>query len=617
MRQNRSTANVRMPILQNIAIAATLLGVLIGVGAARAEVTVVTHHYDTMRTGWNHFEVRLTGANVAGGRFGLQREVSLDQEVQAQPLVFDGIVYVATEHDTVYAINGNTGRIVAHRNLGTPVPGRAVPIGITSTPVIDPVTRTMYVMAYVEDNGAHVYRLHALDLTTLNDVIPPVAVSGQHRLQDGTTYKFDPVIERQRSALLLANGNIYAAFGSFDDQQADITRGWVMAWKAATLATVNTSYLTNALITAPDDMFLGSIWMSGAGPATGGTPGDVFVVTANSDKSGATWNKRFNLSESVVKADGTLTSVVDYFTPENFKSLEEHDGDFGAGGIMLLPKLDASPAHVAVAAGKDGRMYLLDQDNLGGYHPQRNRVLGTYPIGLCWCTEAYFVGSDDVPRVVASGGTHVTTWKVRASPRVSLVPENESAQLSTGDDPGFFTSVSSNEKKAGTAIVWAVSRPVSASDLTMRLYAFDAMTLATLYSAPAGGWMRVGGSPDTIPVVANGKVYVATDRRLAIFGLSTSAGKSPASFVAATPESAPESLSAGHDIFGTVTAVEATKFRLQTRFGSILVEPQISTPIAVVGHAVEVFGDYNAAGVFEAESIVHAPTAPQSWAADR
>ena len=112
-----------------------------------------------------------------------------------------------------------------------------------------------------------------------------------------------------------------------------------------------------------------------------------------------------NIQESVVKLSSTLTSVVDLFTPKNQAALDEGDTDFGSGGVLVLPDQPGSTPHLAVAAGKDGNMYLMNEDHLGGYSPTTNDVLGTYEIGACWCGPSYFVDpSDGAGRVVSSGG---------------------------------------------------------------------------------------------------------------------------------------------------------------------------------------------------------------------
>jgi hypothetical protein len=216
---------------------------------------VVTHHYDVQRTGRNSHEKVLTASNVKSATFGLLHSVAVDDEVDAQPLVLTNqsisgapgnrtVVYVATEGNTVYAIDASSGTVLLKRNFGTPVPKSAfgycsfntIHIGINSTPVIDRAAGKLFVITYTSDGGVPTYRLHALSLTTFADAIPPVVVTASHRLTNGTTYTFQASKDRQRAALLEANGNVYVAFASFCDLFANVSRGWLsrpMHWSAA------------------------------------------------------------------------------------------------------------------------------------------------------------------------------------------------------------------------------------------------------------------------------------------------------------------------------------------------------------------------------------------------
>ncbi len=210
------------------------------------EIAITTHHYDNLRTGWNNHETTLTPANVASSSFGLLQSIALDAQVDAQPLVvpneqitagnYQGqhdAVYVATEGNTIYAIDTNTGTVLLNPNFGAAVPtplGCATNsvVGIDGTPVIDVASNTMYVIIYTSGSDGPVYTLHALDLGSLTDVLTPVVVTASHTLTDGTTYQFNATYQRQRPALLLANGNVYAAFGSFCDLAPNLSRGWLL-----------------------------------------------------------------------------------------------------------------------------------------------------------------------------------------------------------------------------------------------------------------------------------------------------------------------------------------------------------------------------------------------------
>ena len=255
-------------------------------------IDVTTFHYDLMRTGWNPKETKLSADTVKNGSFGLLRTVALDEQVDGQPLVVSGleiggqtheVAYVVTENNTVYAIDALSGSILNQpRHLGQPVSaGRggiiscnnnSSVIGINSTPVIDRGANAIYLVAFMLDNNQPVYRLYALDLVTLADKVAPLVISASVPLANGANYAFDAKVSRQRAALALSNDNkvIYAAFASFCDHGADKSRGWIMGWDAQTLQPIGsaiTDHRPPGGATPLDTWRLGSIWMSGDGPA--------------------------------------------------------------------------------------------------------------------------------------------------------------------------------------------------------------------------------------------------------------------------------------------------------------------------------------------------------------
>ena len=510
------------------------------VSSAAAQTAVTTYHNDNYRTGWNSAETILTPANVASSSFGLLATVPLDDQVDAQPLVVPGVtitagnnqgthdvVYIVTGNNTVYAIDANSGTILLSQHLGTPVRwplgcnNNGPNVGITSTPVIDVNRNTLYLMAYGQESAGPAYRLHALDLGSLADKLTPQPVSGSHTLSDGTTFTFNATYQRQRPGLLLANGNLYAGFGSFCDSAANLSRGWLLGWNAATLTPLSANQIFDTQANSPDSFFLSSIWMSGYGLAADDS-GNILFVTGNSDYSGTTYDGVTNIQESVVKVSPNLTNIVDLFTPSNQSLLDRGDIDFGSGGVLVLPDQPGSIPHLAVAAGKYSSMYLMNEDNLGGYSTTKNNVLGSYSIGSCWCGQSYFVDPrDGAARVVSSGNKSVGVWKLQTSPSPALNLVARSAQLSGGQDPGFFTSVSSNGK--ASPIVWALSRPFSQQSNNVFLYALDpesGSAMTQLFRGSAGAWPNVGGNSNLVPVAANGKVYVGSYKQLRIFGLT-------------------------------------------------------------------------------------------------
>src|SRR5208337_3683805 len=285
-----------MPSIITLGLFVTVLVVdsttQIVMGATPSPVAVTTYHYDNLRTGWNQHETTLTASSFPGN-FGILQTVTLDDQVDAQPLIIPGlaiaggthdVVYVATESNTIYAIDASSGAILLSRNLGDPVPtplgcnNNGPNVGINGTPVINLATQTLYVIAYVnsENGGPPTYQLHALNLSSLADQpYSPVTVTASHTLTNGSIYTFNATYQRQRPALLLNNGinsnnTIYAAFGSFCDYSGNNSRGWLLGWNANTLAPLPTNHLDDSQATSPNNFFLSSIWMSGWGIASTG-----------------------------------------------------------------------------------------------------------------------------------------------------------------------------------------------------------------------------------------------------------------------------------------------------------------------------------------------------------
>ncbi len=535
-----------VPCLSALLIAVSALTPVFAAG----QTAVSTYHYDNNRTGWNQAETVLTPANVGGGGFGFLHHVALDDQVDGQPLVIPAVnitagthkgkhdvVYVATEGNTIYAIDTHTGTVLLSPNFGKPVPmplgcnNNGPNVGINSTPVIDLATNTMYVVVYTNDTSGPPYRIHALDLGSLTDKVPAQVVVAAHGLLNGTTFNFNATYQRQRPALLLANGNVYAGFGSFCDYGANLSRGWLLGWTTGSLNPLPANQVFDVQPTSPDNFFLSSIWMSGYGPTVDDS-GNIMFVTGNSDFSGTTYDGVSNIQESVVKVSADLTTVIDLFTPSNQANLDQWDADFGSGGLMVLPDQPGTKPHLAVAAGKVGTMFLLNVDHLGGYSTVKNNVLGAYPIGGCWCGQSYFVDADGAPRVVSSGGREVRVWKLTTSPKPALTRVAISPFMVGGQFPGFFTSISSNG--TSNAIIWALAHPPNSSVLSpVYLYAFNpdattGSTMTQLFKGVGGVWPNLGGNSNLVPVVANGEVFVASNKELQIFGLKTVAKKSAA-----------------------------------------------------------------------------------------
>lgn len=355
---------------------------------------VLTYHNDPQRTGWNKTEYALTTSNLNANSFGLVAHVGpdvLDEQIDAQPLVVTNqnmqgfgvrnVVYVVTAANTIYALDAWSGQKLLSTKLGNPVPrplachNNSPFVGITGTPTIDRQTQTLYVISYTLEAGQPAYKLHALDLSDLSERPgSPQVVAATEKLSDQSDFQFNATVQRHRAALLQANGNIYAGFASFCDFKASSSRGWVLGWNAATLTRLASSGLTNRRTdsTTADcwpfhnqPCYLSSVWMAGYG-LSADKDGNIFFATGNT--GAGTADHTLNIAESVVKMSGDL-SVLDIFTPDNAKLLDTKDLEIGSGGVMLVPDTSSgSLPHMAVAAGKDGRLFILNRDNLGGFH---------------------------------------------------------------------------------------------------------------------------------------------------------------------------------------------------------------------------------------------------------
>ena len=517
----------------------------LGIGpAAHAAEAVLTYHYDNGRTGWNSSETTLTPSNVASSRFQTRTVVQLDDQVDAQPLVVPGlatvggkatqghdVVYVATENNTVYAIDSVTGAILAQRNLGAPVPlpsncnQNGPNVGIMGTPVIvQGQPSTMYLVTYTVENGADVYRIHALDITTLSDRVPSVVVTASHNLTNGSVFTFNAATQRQRPGLLAANGNVYVGFGSHCDFNGATSRGWILGWRQNTLTPLAANVLPDALSKSPETYFLSSIWMSGYGLAADSN-GDVYAATGNSDPSGTSYNTTSNLANSVIKLSPDLSTILDFFTPYWEAALDQNDADLGSGGVMVIPPQPTPIPNLLAAGGKDGHMFLLNAQALGRFTAGGpNADVTEALIGQCWCGPSYFAQAGGGV-IVASGSAYITLWNIESMGQTkSLVQAGVSAPLEPSPvDPGHLTTVSSSGPGPGV-IIWTVTKPLSATDNSVYLVALSQTInpsgqLTQLTKKVAGDWPFVTGIANIVPVVANGRVYVASYKFLAIFGL--------------------------------------------------------------------------------------------------
>jgi hypothetical protein len=496
-------------------------------------VSVLTYHNDLARTGQNLSETQLTPASVSSSQFGLLFRYPVDGQIYAQPLYLPGVVvpgkgihnlvFVATEHDSVYAFD-------ADNHLGAPLwqasfinPAQGVTtaqsaalscgsiapeIGITATPVIDPATGTLYVEAMTEEGESYVHRLHALDVATgLEKSGSPVeiqaAVAGAG---DGTTVvQFEPWLYKERAGLLLLNGVVYTAWSSHCD--SGNYHGWVISYDAKTLHQV-------AAFTDTPDWDAGAFWQGGAAPAADAS-GNIYLASANGTFDGNTGGA--DLGESVLKlSTGQGIIAADYFAPHNAAALDDKDLDLGSSGALLLPDSagSASHPHLLVTGSKSGAVYVLDRDNLGHFQPGGDSQIVqslTGPVGPIFGVPAYFNNT------VYFSGAHD---QVKAFPLqnglLSALPI--SASNATFAMLGTVPSISADG--AANGILWTID-PAGA------LHAFDASDLShQLYVGDAGGYIKF-----STPTIANGKVYAGTADSLVVFGLADPLARSVAAVV--------------------------------------------------------------------------------------
>ena len=362
--------------------------------------------------------------------------------------------------------------------------------------------------------------------------------------------------------------------------------------------------------------------MSGFGLASD-EEGHLYLTTGNTTPG--IYDSTWNLAESVIKLSDKLDKVDDFFTPADENGLDNGDNDFGSGGALVLPDQPGPTPHLVVAAGKEGNLFIVDRDTgkMGGYHTP-DKSLSVW-VDYCWCGPSYFEGGDGIGRVVSSGGNQVRVWKVNTAAAPALSQEGIAA-IDAGQDGGFLTSVSSHGTHHDSAIIWAVSHAVG-SDSHLQMYAFDAKptggNLPQLWTGDAGSWPNNGGNANIVPMVANGRVYVASYQELQIFGLLDHEhphGR-PEERRAHPPVSAASWIPASGPLYwGTIRKVEGHHVDLELRNGSHLtvdvsrVVPSASSDTGAIGRALAVSGTMGADNVFVASDLwrikLHNPWGP-------
>lgn len=508
-----------------IVLCALLALAAVGAGAARA--AGVTNAADDMRTGWYSDQSSLTPQLVSGGTFGQLWSAAVDGQVYAQPLLANGTLLVATENNKVYGLNPGTGALKWTLNLGTPWKaadigcGDLTPnIGVTATPVVDAATNTAYLThkTYASGTtGPAAYWLDAIDLTTgAQKAGFPVRLSGT--AQNASAQTFNPTTELQRPGLLLMDGVVYAAFGG----HCDITpyQGWVFG--------VSTGGVVKARWVANQTGNGAGIWQSGAGLTSDGS-GRILLSTGNGGAPNSAilgTTPPGNLGESVVRlnvqADGSLRAV-DFFAPFDAFSLDSWDADFASGGVTGLPAPTFGTAalpKLAVAVGKQGYVYLLNRDDLGGSRQGpsgSDRVVQRIgPYGGVWSRPGVWPGQGGWVYIpTASGGTTAagSSGNLRVY-RYGLSGTGQptlSLQATSTDAFGFSSSapvITSDGTTAGSALVWMIWTP-GGSGTGAQLRAYDPVPVN---GAPVLRWSAPIGQSSKFnpPGIGAGRVYVGT-----------------------------------------------------------------------------------------------------------
>ncbi|MFZ0769901.1 MAG: hypothetical protein WCA49_21195 [Candidatus Sulfotelmatobacter sp.] len=511
---------------------------------AQSGVNVTTYHNDNVRSGQNLHETMLTPALVQMNTFGKLFSQPVDGQIYAQPLVLANlliphkgvhtVVYVATENDSVFAFDGNsnTGSNASplwqvsfiNPALGiTTVPSSDLgtdaiypQVGITGTPVIDPNNGTLYAVAATKENGTYVQRLHALDVTTGAEkfggpVVIAATVKGTGSGSAGGNLSFDPFRSNQRPGLLLLNGGIYIAWASHGLESEFTYHGWVIGYNETTLAQIS-AYC----VTANGDQ--GGVWQSGDGLAADKI-GNLYFMSGNGTFDANTGGQDYGMSYVKLSTKGGL-KVADYFTPYNEAEESSEDLDLGSGGAMLLPYQNgAAHPNLAVGAGKDGVLYVVDQTDMGHFNASGNQQIvesipnafaghGLYSTPAYWQGYLYFWCPNDVLRVFQMVHGLVATSPVATGSTVF-------------GSPGATVEVSANE--ASNGIVWAIQPNGYSTGAPAVLYALNPTTAAELYNSTQAGTRDTAGPAIkfTPPTVANGKVYVPTASELDVYGLLT------------------------------------------------------------------------------------------------
>lgn len=490
---------------------------------------VLTYHNDDTRDGAYLQESTLTPANVNSSQFGKVVSYPVDGQIYAQPLYLPqvkipgkgtyDVVYVVTQNNSVYAFDADAAAAnpttLWKVNLGASVPkydneGVWPNVGILSTPVIDASTHTMYLVAEVNNTNPPFW-LHALDVTTGADKMSPVGVTGSY---SGDT--LDPsCYQRMALALSPVTNLVYIAFGS-------CAHGWIVGYD-------KTSLTQKAVFEDTNGAQGGGFWASGGAPAIDDATGDVYIMSGT-DAGDQNWidsTSMVGYNDSFLRLNPNDLSVLDYFSPDDNYFLAQNDADLGSGAPILVPASSSYP-HELLGGGKDGKVFVLNGDSMGGYNNSSNNVLqtlqtGTTQLNNIFSTPVYWNGTiflhdnADVLRAYA--------WNASANAGQQLSTSATSVGKNVFNMHGATPSLSANGNSNG--VVWEIDNSTyngtnpSASGVAV-LHAYDATNVATeLYNSTQAGTRDQAGQAlkFTVPTIANGRVFVSTATELDIYGL--------------------------------------------------------------------------------------------------
>jgi hypothetical protein len=513
---------------------ALLAASCVPITAAWGQVSVVTGQYDQGRSCANLNETMLTTSNVDATQFGLLFTRSVDDEIFAQPLYLPqvtisgtahNVVYLATINNSVYAFDADTASLSAplwQVNLGTaatltPPRNGIAHSGVVSTPVIDAVSGTLYLVAMTVQSSKPVFRLHALDVTSGAEKFGgPVqihaSVKGSGAGSVGGQIAFNSSQQFQRPALLLLSGTVYISFGVQKREATSPYHGWLLGYNAATLKEV---YVLNTTRNGSE----GGIWMSGRGPAADSA--GFTIMTGNGDVSTS------DFGESFVRI-GTNRKLLGFFNDPNWQTLNTYDYDLGPGGPLLIPG-----TNLLAGGGKAGTLYLVEITAAGTLKMTQSfaATAGCSSSADTSCLQIHDLafwnraGSSLSPLLYLWAANDTLKAFSFTGGLLSTVPAYQNTSLA-GFPGGGALAVSANGSTAGTGILWATMSTQSSSTSAVpgMLRAFDASNVATeLWNSDLNVADRLGNLAKFVnPAVANGKVYMATaSDQLAVYGLKS------------------------------------------------------------------------------------------------